>query len=344
MTNRTEFVRLARKLGIMIMGQQARWTDQMEQASLAVLACPRCLGALSLHSASSSSRPMAELECPDEKLRFPVIDGIPQLVSPERAKAVRAMAEDYSQVWQKDGWGGASPLYLLNLPDRDTTGRQSGKWRVKARSLDALFELFRTLPLRRVLDLGCGVGWLTNRLARRGYEAFAVDIVQDNALGLLAADVYLRAGSVFERVWGELERPPFQDRTFDAVICNASLHYAASLEVALGEVNRVLRPGGIFVVMNSPVHNEAQSAERAERSFRRRLSMLGASESLVSRYHHLVRSRLEGALTAAIGPPRHQRFDPGASFRWIRRAKGVLLRMELASFPILWAQKRTEPA
>ncbi len=315
----------------------------MRQESLPVLACPRCLGPLSSPRAGSNSWSVAEVECTDEKLRFPVIDGIPQLVSPERADAVRAIAEAYSRVWQRDGWGCSAPSYLLNLPDRDITGRQSVKWRVKARSMDALFELFRTLAPRRVLDLGCGVGWLTNRLARRGYEAFAVDIVQDSALGLRAADVYLRAGSVFERVWGELERPPFLDGTFDAIICNASLHYAASLEVALAEVNRVLRPDGVFVVMNSPVHNEALSAERAERSFRRRLSLLGASEYLVSRYHHLVRSRLEAALAAAIGPPRHQSFDPGRGFRLNRRAKGVLLGMELASFPIIWAQKRAEP-
>ncbi len=317
--------------------------NQMRPASLAVLACPECLGALSLPGVSSNSWPTVELECTDEKLRFPVIDGIPQLVSPERAKAVRAMAEDYSRVWQKDGWGSASPQYLLNLPDRDTTGRQSGKWRVKARSMDALFDLFRALPTRRVLDLGCGVGWLTDRLARRGYEAFAVDIVQDNALGLRAADVYLRAGSVFDRVWGELERPPFLAGTFDAVICNASLHYAASLDRALAEVNRVLRPNGVFVVMNSPVHNDARSADRAERSFRLRLSQLGASEYLVSRYHHFVRSTLEAAMAASIGPPRSQRFDPGRRFRLSRRAKGILLDMELASFPIIWAQKRTEP-
>jgi SAM-dependent methyltransferase len=314
----------------------------MRQESLAVLACPRCLGPLSLPRAPSSSSSVAELECADENLRFPIIGGIPQLVSPERANAVRAIAEAYSLVWRKDGWGCALPSYLLNLPDRDTTGRQSGKWRVKARSMDALFELFRTLVPRRVLDLGCGVGWLTDRLARRGHEAFAIDILQDEVLGLRAADAYLHAGSVFERVWGELERPPFQAETFDAVVCNASLHYAASLEVALAEVKRILRPRGVFVVMNSPVHNDAQSAQRAERSFRLRLSRLEASEDLVSRYHHFVRSRLEAALTAAIGPPRLQQFDPGRNFRLTRRAKGVLLGMELASFPIVWAQKRTE--
>lgn len=314
----------------------------MRQESLAILACPRCMGPLSLSPADAGSWPAAELECAEEDLRFPVLAGIPQLVSPERAAAARAMAEAYSRVWQNDGWGCASPSYLLNLPDRDTTGRQSGKWRVKARSMDALFELFRSLAPHRVLDMGCGVGWLTDRLARRGYEAFGIDILQDDVLGLRAADTYLVAGSDFERIWGELERPPFQAGTFDAVVCNASLHYAASLELALAEVNRILRPRGVFVLMNSPVHDDAPSAERAERSFRRRLSRLGASENLVSRYHHLVRSRVEAALTKAIGPPRHQRFDPGASFRWIRRAKGVLLRMELASFPIVWAQKRTE--
>ncbi len=267
---------------------------------------------------------MAELECPRERLRFPVLDGIPQLVTPDRANAIRVLAEEYSRVWQKDGWGSSSPSYLLNLPNRDTTGRQSGKWRVKARSMDALLRLFRRLTPRRVLDLGCGVGWLS--------------------YGLRAAEAYMDAGVAFERVWAELERLPFLSGTFDAVICNASLHYSTSLGIALAEASRVLRPSGIFVVMNSPVYIDSRSAEDAERSFRRRLLDLGASQDLVSRYHHLVRSKLEASLTAAVGAPRHESFDPGRTFRLVRYIKGHVLRMELASFPMIWAQKRTESA
>jgi len=316
----------------------------MKQESIAILACPRCLGSLDLIDPGGSSAPMAELECRREGLRFSVLDGIPQLVTPERANAIRALAAEYSRVWQKDGWGCASPSYLLSLPNRDTTGRKSSKWRVKARSMDALLRLFRRLTPRRALDLGCGVGWLSYQLAQRGIEAFAVDALQDDVLGLRAAEAYMDAGAGFERVWAELERLPFQAGMFDAVICNASLHYSTSLGIALAEVSRVLRPGGVFVVMNSPVYSDSRSAERAERSFRSRLSDLGASEDLVSRYHHFVRSKLEAALTAAVGIPRDESLDPGRTFRLVRYVKGRILRMELASFPIIWAQKRMESA
>src|SRR2546425_4863690 len=129
---------------------------QMQQASLAVLACPRCFGHLSLPAAPPGSWPVAELACADEKLRFPVMDGIPQLVSPERANAVRTMAEVYSRVWQKDGWGNPSPLYLLNLPDRDTTGRQSAKWRGQGGEKEARFRCFCGVSTRRGLGHRCG--------------------------------------------------------------------------------------------------------------------------------------------------------------------------------------------
>src|SRR2546427_13251201 len=125
---------------------------QMQQASLAVLACPRCFGHLSLPAALPGSWPVAELACADEKLRFPVMDGIPQLVSPERANAVRTMAEAYSRVWQKDGWGNPSPLYLLNLPDRDTTGLQWGNCRLLRREICVLLRVF-VLRLPRLMSL-----------------------------------------------------------------------------------------------------------------------------------------------------------------------------------------------
>src|SRR5712691_10322667 len=107
------------------MRSQPRWADRMRPESLAVLACPSCLGPLFLPSDGPNSWPEAALECGNEKLRFPVIEGIPQLVRPARVNAVRKMAEEYSRVWQADGWGCSSPSYLLNLPNRDTTGRQT---------------------------------------------------------------------------------------------------------------------------------------------------------------------------------------------------------------------------
>lgn len=49
---------------------------------------------------------------------------------------------------------------------------------------------------------------------------------------------------------GVFERMPFQDGGFDAVMCGYSLRDAINLRVAVSEIHRVLRDGGVFVLVD----------------------------------------------------------------------------------------------
>ena len=304
----------------------------MRRGALKTLVCPNCLSSLRPEG-SFESLEDGTLACAQEGLAFPVRRGVPRLVRPHKEAELRAFAKSYSRVWRREGWGGEDG-YLLNLPHKDTTGRQKSKWRVKARSMKVLLDLVDDLQVKRVLDLGAGMGWLSRYLAQRDREVYALDAVLDDVLGLEAATVYLGNGPYFERVWGEMERPPFRDGSLDAVVCNASLHYAKDLGQTLAEVGRILAPGGSLILLNSPVHRDATSARRAEAGFQAHLLALGADQTVAERYHHFVRSELEGALTEAFGHVVEMPFDPGQGFRSVRWLKGIALRLELASFPI----------
>lgn len=311
----------------------------MRLRALDVLCCPHCLGPLDVSDTGTEDVVDGTLVCRRDSLAFPIVDGIPHLVRPDSVSSLEAFAKSYGRAWQRDGWGAADSGYLLNLPYCDTTGRQSGKWRVKARSMEALFGVVKELQGTRIVDLGAGVGWLSHHLARRGYEVYAVDALLDEVLGLGAAAVYVHSGPYFERIWGEIDRPPFRDASIDIVVCNASLHYALSVSKVLQEINRMLRPGGALAILNSPVHRDAVSAIRARNDFRNRLQGLGASEEVTSRYHHFTRDSLEDTVSKTVGPLIDVAFDPGVVFRMIRRVKGLVLGMEIASFPLLVARK-----
>jgi ubiquinone/menaquinone biosynthesis C-methylase UbiE/uncharacterized protein YbaR (Trm112 family) len=279
------------------------------------------------------------LRCPEEDLQFPVIDGVPMLVRADRIGRVESFAGSFSGAWEKDGWGCPDEFYLLNLPYRDSSRRRVSEWRVKARSMEALLRILDLVPSSRVVDLGCGNGWLAHRLALSGREIYAVDILRDDRLGLAAAKVFLRAGPHFERIWGELDRPPFRNESMDAIVCNASLHYSIDVDRVMSECVRVLRPGGIFIVLNSPVHNDVKSAARAQRDFRARLERLGANAEVVTEYHHFTKPLLEAAISKSFGNVVMAPFDPGTLFRWTRRLKGIAIGIEFASFPIFYATK-----
>lgn len=309
---------------------------------LSRLACPQCLAPLKVEGAPPPGSPNPVLVCQPGGHRFPVSAGVPQLVRPGREASADAFETAYADVWRREGWGSADPDYLLALPWKDVTRRQSGKWRVKARSLEALRSFLEAVNPHVVADLGAGVGWLARHLAEDGYTVYAVDVMMDEALGLGAAGTYLEDGAPLLRVRGEMERPPLRDHTMDVVISNASLHYASDLERVLNEVGRVLAPEGYFVIMNSPVHSDAGSAGRAQRDFRSHLDGLGAPHAVTTRYRHFVRKELVDALERLLGPVQEVEFDPGLAFRLVRVAKGVILRMEVASFPILVSRKAEE--
>jgi trans-aconitate methyltransferase len=91
----------------------------------------------------------------------------------------------------------------------------------------------------RILDLGCGDGQLTARIAAAGVVVSGVDASPE----MVAA---ARARGVSSTV-AQAENLPFADAQFDAVFSNAVLHWVRGQDEMMTEVHRVLRPGGRFV-------------------------------------------------------------------------------------------------
>lgn len=89
----------------------------------------------------------------------------------------------------------------------------------------------------RVVELGAGTGKLTRAVAELGMR---VDAIEPDPRML---SVLLAQG--LEGIEGTAEAIPFCDGTADGVIAGSSLHWF-EFDRALGEIHRVLRPGGRF--------------------------------------------------------------------------------------------------
>jgi SAM-dependent methyltransferase len=94
-------------------------------------------------------------------------------------------------------------------------------------------------PGRRVLDLGCRTGAVTQAFVP-GNEVVGADV--DEAALVRAAERGI------ETVWTDIEEPlPFLDDSFDVVVAGEILEHVRDPVGMLAEVRRVLRPGGTFV-------------------------------------------------------------------------------------------------
>ena len=92
----------------------------------------------------------------------------------------------------------------------------------------------------RVLDLGCGTGHLTAKIAESGAQVTGVDRSAEMVAAARLAYPKLKFGI------SDATNLTFRDQ-FDAVFSNATLHWIHEPEVVLQGVRRALRPGGRFV-------------------------------------------------------------------------------------------------
>jgi SAM-dependent methyltransferase len=106
---------------------------------------------------------------------------------------------------------------------------------------------YRDFARRRVLDVGCGNGYVLSRYALAGAEVHGVDLT-DAAVGLCRKRFeYL--GLVGDFRQGNAEALPYPDATFDCVTSMGVLHHTPDTARAVSEVHRVLKPGGRLIVM-----------------------------------------------------------------------------------------------
>jgi ubiquinone/menaquinone biosynthesis C-methylase UbiE len=101
-----------------------------------------------------------------------------------------------------------------------------------------------------VLEVGSGAGAHSALFARHGARVAAVDITFARARAT-EAKFRLLGGDAdgCGAVQADAESLPFADGRFDVVYSNGVLHHTRDTEAALAEVHRVLKPGGLAVVM-----------------------------------------------------------------------------------------------
>jgi SAM-dependent methyltransferase len=125
------------------------------------------------------------------------------------------------------------------------------------------FRLLRLDARSRVLEVGCGSGGITRRLAREtGASAVGVD---NNAHGIAAAAAAAASEGVSSRVSFQVidagTRLPFAEASFDAIFCNDAINHLPGRAELFVDWHRVLKPDGrlLFtdpIVVTGPVTNE----------------------------------------------------------------------------------------
>ncbi|MGF1457250.1 MAG: bifunctional 2-polyprenyl-6-hydroxyphenol methylase/3-demethylubiquinol 3-O-methyltransferase UbiG [Alphaproteobacteria bacterium] len=107
------------------------------------------------------------------------------------------------------------------------------------------FEAHVQWPGKSVLDLGCAGGFMAEAMAAEGAHVTGIDPAER---ALEAARAHAgQSGYDIRYDVGVGESLPYDDGVFDYVVCVDVLEHVSDLQQVLAEINRVLKPGGLFL-------------------------------------------------------------------------------------------------
>lgn len=122
------------------------------------------------------------------------------------------------------------------------------KWRKK------VIELVAATNPENVLDIATGTGDLAIQMVRTGAKKIVGLDLSDGMLSVGRKKIQKQNLSErIEMIQGDSENLPFEDDSFDAITVAFGIRNFETLEKGLAEIHRVLRPGGIFVILETSV-------------------------------------------------------------------------------------------
>jgi 2-polyprenyl-3-methyl-5-hydroxy-6-metoxy-1,4-benzoquinol methylase len=255
--------------------------SQPIEEMLKTLRCPACGGSLRRSDARDPAEAEYSLECVECSELFPVLHGIPRMLSPEMRVALLSEEEaelsDDPQIKTARSfgyeWTKFSEMY--------------GEWEVGFRAYMQPHdpEFFRG---KKVLDAGCGSGRFAYYAAKFGAEVWAIDL----GSAVEVARRNTEAAGKVQVVQADLHRPPFAPESFDFIYSLGVLHHLPDPEAAFQNLLRYLKPAGqiqIYLYWKP----ERQPVKRAL------LSIVRAARQLTTRLPHEVVHGLSYPATAA---------------------------------------------
>lgn len=202
---------------------------------------------------------------------------------------------------------------LIRLPDINADHPHYAEWQVRKRSARRLvhFLAARRKPLR-ILEIGCGNGWLSHQLAEiPGAKVTGLDInftELQQAARVFSDDPNLRF------IHGDIQTGILDEQLFDCIVFACSIEYFPSLKKTVHFALAHLVPGGEIHILDTLFYKPSEIEFERKRTLAH-YSAFGYPEMADSLFHHSWKD---------LGCFRHEvLFDPGTLLNRLRRPNEI---------------------
>jgi ubiquinone/menaquinone biosynthesis C-methylase UbiE len=172
---------------------------------------------------------------------------------------------------------------VIEFPDTFFYNLHREAWARRKRVTERLLSyLDRPEGSFRLLELGCGNGWLAAQCAQHSQiEVIGLDQVKEELLQ--AQRVFDLPNLTF--AYGDIFEDIFKADNFDYIILAQTIEYFSDLAQLLHRCRRFLKPGGEIHILDSPLYRprELEAAKQATRAY---YEELGVPEMIPFHHHH----------------------------------------------------------
>ncbi len=117
---------------------------------------------------------------------------------------------------------------------------------VGCRLLAYLNELAGDFSDKKIMDLGCGTGFFTKKIAEKNKVKKIIGM--DIAYGMVVFSKHSIENSSIDWVCADAKKIPVRNESFDAIFSNLTLQWCDPFSVVLSEIHRILMPSGLAVI------------------------------------------------------------------------------------------------
>lgn len=168
----------------------------------------------------------------------------------------------YLQVREREGRLYPDEL-VRQLPQLPTQHPHHREWHLRRWNTQRLLDRLATEGPERLLDLGCGNGWLSHQLAARtGASVLGVDV---NAHELRQAARLFRSDRC-QFAYGDIFEAHWPTDYFDVIVLDSCLQYFPDLDRLIPRLRALLGDGGRIHILDSPIYHAAGLPAARQRS------------------------------------------------------------------------------